>query len=167
MGKIEYIKKSRKERKCSKCGNVIKVGEPYKKGVINFHPDIVVCDKCPLKHYEVTTSEYCKEVGAIVEDWAETYTVTDGVANEIAGVLEGLRDEVECSLENVPENLKEALTGELLQNRLDQLEDAINALNDISEDTIRSDAEDEAQTDNLFDENLTQAIDEALSSLEY
>lgn len=189
MGKIQYIKKSRKERKCFKCGNIIKVGEPYKKGVINFHPDIVVCDKCPLKSYEVTTSEYCKEIGAIVEDWAENFSpIGEGTANEIAGVLEGIRDEVECSLENVPENLKEAPTGELLQTRLDQLEEAIDTLNNIDEDTIKSEAENDAEqeisedefedkndyenayaerVDELFEEKYSVEIDEAISSLEY
>lgn len=188
MGKIQYVKRARKERVCSKCGKVIAVGEPYKKGVINFHPDIVVCSECPLKSYEVTTSEYCKNIGCICEDWSENFGVSDTTADEIVTALEEIKDEVECSLDNIPENLKEAPTGELLQNRLDQLEEAIEALNDIDADSIRSEAEEEAEnsldrdefesdeayntakeeeTDTIYENNLTEQIEEALSSLEY
>lgn len=188
MGKIEYIKKARKERKCSKCGKVIEVGQPYKKGVINFHPDIVVCSECPLKSYEVTTSEYCKNIGAIVEDWSDSYGVNDSTAEEISGELDNMREECEDALENVPDNLKEAPTAELLQNRIDQLEEAISNLDDIDTDSLRSEAEEEAEehldrddyesdedyesakeeeADSIYEESLTNAIDEALSSLEY
>lgn len=190
MGKIQYIKKARKEHKCSKCGNTIKVGEPYKKGVINFRPDIIVCDNCKLKSYEVTTSEYTKSVGAIVEDWSEEYSLLNGgVTDEIADALDEIRNDVESALDNIPENLRDSSSsGELLQSRLEQLEEVIDALHDIDEDVLREEAEAEVrndinedeyedskeyeadvqeQVDTLFEENLSAAIDEALSSLEY
>lgn len=189
MGKIQYVKKARKEHKCSKCGNIIKAGEPYKKGVINFHPDIVVCDKCPLKSYEVTTSDYCKQIGAICEDWIEEYGNTETTASEIATVLEELRDEVESNLDNMPDNLREnSPTGEMLQQRLDELEDAIDALNDIDAEDIRATAREEAENDHdeddyethseweeaveqeeeeLFENKLSEAIEDAISSLSY
>ena len=188
MGKIEYIKKARKEHKCSKCGKVIEVGQPYKKGVINFHPDIVVCSDCTLKPYEVTTSEYSKNIGSIVEDWSESYGITDTTADEIATELESIKDELEDSLENIPDNLKEAPTGELLQTRIDQLEEAIEGLNDIDTDSIREEAEEEAENsldkdeyeseeeyntakdeeaDSLYEEKYSEAVDDALSVLEY
>ena len=71
---------------------------------------------------------------------------------------------------------------------LEQLEEVIDALHDIDEDVLREEAEAEVrndinedeyedskeyeadvqeQVDTLFEENLSAAIDEALSSLEY
>ena len=95
---------------------------------------------------------------------------------------------MECSLENIPDNLKEAPTGELLQSRIDQLEEAIEGLNDIDTDNIREEAEEEAENsldkdeyeseedyntakdeeaDTLYEEKYSEAVDEALSVLEY
>lgn len=189
MGKIKYIKKARKEYKCYKCGKVIAVGEPYKRGVMNFHPDIIVCDFCPLKSYEVTTSEYSSRVGQLCEDWHDMFGYGVGASSDIASILEELRDEAEASLDSMPDNLREtSSTGELLQSRIDSLESAIDSLNDISEEQLEDDAEDEAKSNvdredyeteeeyqdaleeysqGVYEENLSNAIDEALANLEY
>lgn len=189
MGKIQYVKKARKEHKCSKCGNVIKVDEPYKKGVINFHPDIIRCVNCGLKSWEVTTSDYCKEVGCICEDWSENYGCDETTAEQIVETLNDLLSQCQESLENMPENLKESSsTGDLLQTRIEQLEEAVNELEQISSDNLRREAEESATDEigedgfdteaereeaidnlaqELFEEALSDAIEEAISSLEY
>ena len=51
-----------------------------------------MCDNCKLKSYEVTTSEYTKSVGAIVEDWSEEYSLLNG------GVTDEIADALVCSL---------------------------------------------------------------------
>ena len=84
MARIERINKSRKEQKCSKCGEVIAVGMPYLKATPYRQRPIIRCTKCGLKSYETSGSEYVKEVGSIVEDWQESYGIRDGVAEEIA-----------------------------------------------------------------------------------
>lgn len=189
MGKVVSIKKARKERKCSKCGRVIEVGQPYKKGVINFHPDIIRCVKCGLKSYEVTTSEYCKEVGAICEDWCELYGIDESTVDSIVENLRDLMSQCEDSLENMPENLRESSsTGETLQSRIDNLGEVIDELEQISPDDLRREAEESATdeigedgydteaereeaidnlTQELFEESLSSAIEKAISSLEY
>lgn len=189
MGKVQYVKKARKEHKCSKCGNIIKVGEPYKKGVINFHPDIIRCVNCGLKSWEVTTSDYCKEVGCICEEWSENYGCDETTSGQIVETLNDLLSQCQESLENMPENLKESSsTGELLQTRIEQLEEAVNELEQIDTDSLRREAEESAtdevdreefdsdeeheaaideRTQELFEEALTDAIEEAISSLEY
>lgn len=188
MGKVKYIKKARKEHKCSKCGNTIKVGEPYKKGVINFHPDIIRCVECGLKSYEVTTSEYCKEVGCICEEWAENYGYDESTVDEIVDTFKDLLSQCEDSLENMPENLKESSsTGELLQTRISQLNYAINELENVDAERLMREAEESAtdeidrgefdsdeeyeaaideKTQDLFEETLSDAIEGAISSLE-
>lgn len=189
MGKVVSIKKARKEHKCSKCSKVIEVGQPYKKGVINFHPDIIRCVDCGLKSYEVTTSEYCKEVGCICEDWSENYGCDETTVGQIVDTLNDLLSQCEDNLENMPDSLRESSsTGETLQTRIEQLEDAISELEQIDPDTIRREAEESAtdeidreefdsdeeheaaideRTQELFEEALSDAIEEAISSLEY
>lgn len=49
MGKVTIIKKSRKECKCGKCGNIIPVGSRYYRGELNFARDIIRCDSCKLE----------------------------------------------------------------------------------------------------------------------
>lgn len=194
MGKVVSIKKARKEHKCSKCGAVIKVGQPYKKGVINFHPDIIRCVECGLKSYEVTTSEYRKEVGAICEDWYGIHGCDENTVDNIVETLRDLLSQCEDNLENMPESLRESSsTGETLQSRIDNLEEVIDELEQISSDDLireaeesatdeigedgfdteveREEAEREEAIDNLtqelFEESLSNAIEEAISSLEY
>jgi DNA-directed RNA polymerase subunit RPC12/RpoP len=128
MGKVVLIQKSRKEYKCSKCGQVIPKGSSYWKGELNFHPSIYRCTDCGLKGYEVTTSSYTLQVGAIVEEWTDTYGISDGCWDEIVQALEEVRDELEGNLENMPEQLQDSETGELLQQRIEAIEDAISEL---------------------------------------
>ena len=92
---ITIVKKSRKEYKCSKCGEVIPVGSEYLRGDLNFCKPIIRCTKCGLKHYEVTTSDYVRSVGPIVEDWADNYEATADGRDMIVEDLESVRDEVE------------------------------------------------------------------------
>lgn len=130
MGKIQVNQKSRKETKCGKCRTVIPVGSKYYKGVLNFQRPIIRCAKCGLKSYEVTTSDYIRNVGAIVEDWHEDYEIQSGVWEAIADDLETIKDECEERLYNMPEQLQEADSGLILQERIDTLDSAIDSLRD-------------------------------------
>lgn len=181
MGKIERINKSRKEFTCSKCRKIIPKGSPYLRGVLNFHPDIIRCTSCGLKSYEVTTSDYIQQVGAIIEDWQETYSVED--YQSIADELTSIKDDLQDRLDSMPEQLQYSETGELLQERIDGLDDAINQLEQIDEDTLKQeviderddlsedtdwdtipdDLQDELYTE--YDEKLSEAINEALGDI--
>lgn len=128
MGKIQVIQKSRKENRCGSCRELIPVGSKYFKGVLRFQKPIIRCVKCGLKHYEVTTSDYIRNVGRIVEDWHLDYDVMDGVWEDIADALQEIRDECEEKLYNMPEQLQESDNGQTLQERIDSLEAAIDGL---------------------------------------
>lgn len=139
MAKIEMIKKSRKENKCSKCGKIIPVGSSYLKAEPYMSPVIIRCTTCGLKQYETSGSEYVKTVGAIVEDWETTYGSEsyEGVAESISSDLDSLKDDLEGRLDNMPDQLRDADSGTLLQDRIDSLESAIYALDAIDEDDIK------------------------------
>lgn len=97
-----------------------------------------------------------------VTDWTSYANYMRSMAEDIAGELQGLLDDAEESLENMPEGLREGNTGELLQERIDTLGDAIAEL-----DQIDFDRNEDANFDDVgeaFDEHLNE-INAALENL--
>lgn len=139
MGKVQVIKKSRKEYKCSKCGKVIPAGSRYYKGEINFGPTIIRCTECGLEHWEVTTSDYQLRAGEIVYRWKENYEASQDGIDSITNDLQELCDELQDRLDNMPEGLQDGDVGQLLQERIDTLEDAISEMESIDIDSIQED----------------------------
>lgn len=114
---------------------------------------------------------------------------------DMNGELEDIRDMAQDSLDNMPESLQESDTGQLLQERIDMLDGAIDELNSVeygmNEDELHEEAgnelgefnsESEYKTEEEYTkaieekvgelkeeklEEYADAIDEALSSLEY
>jgi DNA-directed RNA polymerase subunit RPC12/RpoP len=128
MAKVERVT-ARKDYTCSKCGKAIHKGVLYYRGnVFRQRKPIIACTDCGIRPYELSTSDYVRSVGAIVEDWQENYPAEDGAWDSIAEELQGIKDGCEESLEAMPENLQAGSTGELLQERIDTLEEAIDAL---------------------------------------
>lgn len=159
MGKVQVIKKSRKEYKCNKCGKVIPAGSRYYKGEINFGPTIVRCEECKLESWEVTTSDYQLSVGQIVYKWRDDYNLEEGVNEDIASALEEIRDDLQDRLDNMPEGLQEGDVGQLLQERIDSLDSVIDDLNNIDIDTMKQDIADEFVSDCLSAEEADKLDD--------
>lgn len=156
---------------------------------------IIRCCDCGLKVYETSGSEFVQRVGRVVEDWREDYELTDSTAEDIASELEDIRDIAQDSLDNIPESLQESDTGQLLQERIDMLDGAIDELNTVEYEADEEELYEEAvnelgefnseseykteeeynkaieeKVEELKEEKLEEyvdAIDEALSSLEY
>ena len=150
MGKVQIIKKSRKEFKCNRCGKVIPAGSTYYKGEINFGPTIVRCEDCKLESWEVTTSDYQLSVGQIIYKWRDDYNLEDGTNEDLASALEEIKDDLQDRLDNMPEGLQEGDVGQLLQERIDSLESAISDLESIDVDSMKQDIASE-----FADEHLT------------
>lgn len=136
MAKIQTVNKCRKEQRCGKCGKTIEVGSPYLYAEPAFRAKIVRCTTCGLKPYETSSSEFIQTIGALQDKWQEEYT-GDTAAEDIASVLEDLRDQAQDSLDNMPEQLQYSESGEILQERIDSLEDAISELEGIDIDDIK------------------------------
>lgn len=152
MGKVSVIKKSRKEYKCSKCGEVIPVGSTYYKGQINFGPTIVRCSDCKLESWEVTTSDYQLAVGEIVYRWEKNYGYAEDAIDNIVSDLQDIADDLQGRLDNMPEGLQEGDVGQLLQERIDALESAISELESIDVDSVKEDIAAEFSEEHLTDE---------------
>lgn len=184
MGKVTIVAKSRKEFKCNKCRKDIPAGSKYYRGELNFARPIIRCENCGLESWEVTTSDFQLSVGRIANKWREDFDASADGVNDIISSLEEIRDDLECRLDNMPEGLRDADTGCLLQERIDMLESVIGDLEDIDEDTLKeevldeeSESDDDDEEKEWDDENedlesaLTEKyeeyIDEALSNIEY
>lgn len=152
MGKVQIIKKSRKEHKCKKCGKVIPIGSAYYKGEINFGPTIVRCQDCKLQRWEVTTSDYQLAVGQIAYKWRDDYNLEEGVTDEIAQALQEVCDAIQDRLDNMPEGLQEGDVGQLLQERIEGLESVIYDLENLDIESMRSDVAGEFAEEYLSDE---------------
>ena len=185
MGKVQFIKASRKEFKCMKCGNIIPKGSSYYRGTLNFNPDIIRCEGCGLSAWEVTTSDYQLQVGEVVYRWGENYELDESTPDALADELRTIQDDLQDRLDSMPEQLQDCETGEILQERIDQLENTISDLESISIDDIKQEVIDSVQSDDEeltweqllesddiidaqeeFNNSLTETIEEALSNIE-
>lgn len=177
MAKIEKPK-ARKEYKCSKCGEVIKVGDTYLKGTPFRRSPVIRCTKCGLRSWELSSSDYVQGVGRVCECWEEDYGCDEDTAQSIADELSSILDDTQDSLDNMPEGLQEGDTGQLLQERIDSLDDTISELESINYDTIKENAKDDVDSEEGTDEyeteleeNIKEAlreeIESALGGLDY
>jgi len=132
--------KARKMYECSNssCESLIKVGEEYYRfSLSRFQALRILCLACKPTRSQMTGSEFLSTMYAIEDDEIRGVTIEaiaeDGqnVLDNIVGQLEELRDETEEKRENMPEQLQDAPTGEILQNRVDSVEEMLSELEDI------------------------------------
>ena len=177
MAKIEKPK-ARKEYKCSKCGQTIKVGDTYLKGTPFRRSPVIRCTKCGLRSWELSSSDYVQGVGRVCDCWEEDYGCGEDTAQSIADELDTIKDNCQDSLDNMPEGLQEGDTGQLIQERIDNLDSAISDLEAIDYDTIKENAKDDVDSDEGTDEYeaeleektkdaLRDEIESAISCLDY
>lgn len=142
MAKIQKIKKSNRgaEVRCGKCGKVINPGEYYFKAEPYMAPAITRCESCGLKSYETSSSSYVQSMGELTSDWQSSYSTESSAASDIADYLEEIKSELEDNFDNIPEQLQDGSAGQLLQERIDCLEDVISNLQDLDYDDVYEDA---------------------------
>lgn len=166
MAKVQIIQKSRKEYKCSKCGKVIPVGSKYYKGEINFGPTIIRCSDCKLEAWEVTTSDWQLSTGEIINRWEVNYGLSDSTPDELRDEIENIMDDQQERLDNMPEGLQEGDVGQLIQERIDACEAAMDELDNIDIDSLKADALSDYICDDEDDNYDDMDYDEVLEKLE-
>ena len=167
MAKIyELTKSSRGKAICSKCGKEIIVGEKYNKATPFRRSPIIRCIKCGIKSYETSGSSYIRTVGNLKANWKQRYAIDEDIVDNIMSDIKDIKDEVENSLYNLPEQFQD---GNILQDRLDELNDCIDELELIDTsfyDDIDEDDEDFDVSELKFNEReLESEISSALGCL--
>lgn len=186
MARVNRIEKCRKEQKCSKCGKTIEVGSSYLKATPFHRAPIIRCTDCGLRSWETSGSEYVLSVGQLVEFWEKDYGVSESTTQDLCDELQNIMDTCQESLDNMPYQLQDSDNGQLLQERIDCISDVISELEQIEYDSIKDDyienndityneEEDEYRDEDgmtvdieeAVKDEYSEAINEALSSLEY
>lgn len=94
--------------------------------------------KTAPKASQLTQSNYLGQLYSIQEQMDEIQCESpedlEGIIDGIKSDIESLKEETEGSLENMPESLQSSPTGELLQERIDALDNAISELENIELD---------------------------------
>lgn len=149
MTHANFVKKARKNY--PKEG--IKKGESYWWWKFRFGGKYK--SKTQPKASQLTQSDFLSTLYSVQES-IEEFEADDG--DEIASFiedqkleLEQLRDTCQENHDNMPDQLQDSETGELLQNRVDGLEGVIDELDcidiDVDEDALREEAKDEIEGD--------------------
>lgn len=125
---------------------LIAVGEPYywwqfKNGGKNFSKTRPKASQLTQSAYLSTIYDIADELGEIRAQVSDPDDLSSAI-DDIKSRLEELRDEQEEKKSNMPEGLQEGPTGELLQERYDNLDNAISELDGLDLDYDEPDEDD-------------------------
>lgn len=161
MARANFVKSARKE--IPEAG--IKVGDSYWWWKFKNRPRSV--SKSKPKRSQLTQSSFYSSIYDLEDDVigsAIADNTLPDLRDDVVSQLEDLRDEAQSSLDNMPEGLQEGPTGQLLQERVDALENAINEFESLElyepddDDLVIDDIERE---ENDSDEDFQQRLDDA------
>lgn len=166
MPRVTYVKAAAKDH------GDIKKGEPYYWWKFRYGPKL--CSKTRPKQSQLTQSGYLQAIYSLQEIEQPDFDMLSDALDNMKSELEQLRDEQQEKLDNMPDNLREnSSSGQLLQERYDALDNAINDLDSVDvpdEDTLVDEvrdaytpAEGEPEWDKLSEERSKELIDEAKS----
>jgi len=153
MAKAKFVKKARKDNP------VCKKGESYywwkfKFGSKNY-------SLTPPKQSQLTQSDFLSQIYDIQDriNDIDLDSEFESEISEIVSDLESLRDEQEEKRDNMPEQLQDSGSGEMLQNRYDSIDEMISELESIDlevEDFSKELEKEEDETEEEFNERVEQ-----------
>lgn len=158
--------KARKDYKCSECEAKIKKGDTYLRfSISRFDKLEPRCLNCRPKPSEMTQSDFLSRVYGIGES-LEKLDPTEDLEETVSGIiseLEELRDETQDKHDNMPDQLQESGTGELLQNRVESIEEMISELEgidiEVDEDAVKNEVErEEGESDDDYGSRVEDAV---------
>ena len=177
MPKVHTIKSARKDYPAEG----IKKGDTYFKWSIKTGPatGIIYRSKTYPKPSELTGSPFQKSLLEIQEHInnleASGFITAEDLSSEldeIIGGIESLRDETQTSLENMPESLQEGGVGQMLQERIDGLDNWISDLQgvdlnfDYDEKEPDGDSEEHKAWQERRSESESEFIDQAIAEIQ-
>jgi hypothetical protein len=168
--RVTTVLRARKDvGKCSKCGTEIKRGDGYRWWKFRYGSKYVRCSKpdCAPRPADLTQSEYMKQIYELQEfKFSETSVDDlDSDRSTLVGDLEALRDEQEEKKSNMPEQLQESSSGEMLQERYDNLDSVISDLEAVDLSELDDPEKNVGETDEEYEARKEELTEEHVSSL--
>lgn len=176
MPRVYRVKKARKDQgTCGHCGCALKAGDPYTYWEFRISMGksfgtrrMVRCAQpaCQPKPKDLTQSEFWIAVYDLQETVFQGETVEDleSQVEEVKTQIEDIRDELQGKLDNMPEGLQQGSTGELLQERIEAMEELINGL-DAVDLTFDEPEREKDVTDEVHERAVEKAQEERVSEL--
>lgn len=121
MTKLHFVNKARKDN------SVAKAGESYYWWQFAFAPKMY--SKEQPSRSRLTRSEFLSTYWDIEDSLLQSYD--EDSAQELISQLEELRDMCQDNLDNMPDQLQDSESGQLLQERIDGLDDWIGEIESI------------------------------------
>lgn len=147
-----YYQKARKEYQCGKCGNKIHPGEYYYKLEALYQRTRYRCENCKPERSELTESEYYSWLWDLQDHLEERYDLrSEECKDELYSELENMRDELQDKWDNIPESLQYSPNAEMIQERIDSLDDAMNELDNLEYPEKDEESEDESEYEDQLD----------------
>lgn len=132
--------------------------------------------KTAPKQSQLTGSEFLSSIYALSEDLAEfdcsEISEVEEKRDEFISQLEEMRDECQEKLDNMPESLQYAPSGEILQSRIDGLEEMISEFENISVEELDefeyedNGDDDEEEQKEIWEAERQEVIDEAIGEMQ-
>lgn len=168
MPRVHFVKKARKDV----ANSDIKAGESYYWWKFRYGRKRV--SRTPPKQSQLTQSEF---LGTIydIEEQVQALTEESEFESEIDSIkdqLETLKSETEEKLSNMPDQLQEGDVGQMLQERIDELDSMISEYDSIDlevdeerikEEVMDGEEKEEDETKEEFEERMKESVDEAIS----
>lgn len=167
MAKLHFVKKARKAIR--KDGKVyIKKGESYYWW--KFYRSSKQVSKDKPRRSQLTQSSYYSIIFDMEDDLAQGKYFGLGLGDLVSQVrdeLQELYEECNASYDNIPEQLQEVGTGEMLGNQLTALEEAENALSNLFDQLDSGSCEDDDEENpELTRDEVYDQISDILSNLQ-
>jgi hypothetical protein len=160
MASVNFVKAARKDY--PEAG--IKKGESYYWWSFRFggkHKS-----KYRPKPSQLTQSEFMSAYLSIqeqIEEWDPDQCTPDDFISGLIGDIDNLKGETEDKLSNMPEGLQEGDTGQLMQERIDSLEEWQNSIESIDvEADIKPDPRYENSKPSWSEDKITEITDEII-----
>lgn len=129
MPRVDHVKKSRKEHKCSNCTRPIEVGSSYRRWRRNFQSDYVLCNECPTPPRSFfTTSEIKAVAWDLIDEEIESFETQEKFEDIVRGYEERIREELVDLIQEKLDNIESGIghtdvpVYEELEERKDEIE---------------------------------------------
>lgn len=155
MTRAHFVKKARKAYR----NDGIKKGESYYWW--KFRHGAKQRSKIRPRQSQLTQSEFWSTVYSCREQIEDVPGCTDleSVRDDVVSQLELMRDEIEGRKDNMPEGLQEGSTGQMLEERMNALDECVSALQDVDCSGDEDGDEEEESLESEAKDSLLDAID--------